>query len=285
MKKLLLIGLSVFLLSSCAELLNLITMANIKKPIASVINTKITRLSFSQADLLIDIKVDNPNNTGIDLAGMDFNLKVNNNSILSGNKNDSLKIPANGSSTIQIPLTVKYEDLYKVFTSLAGDDKSSYQFECGLSFDLPILGLVNIPISKSGELPLLKSPKVKIKKLRLKTFSYSAAYFDLDISVSGSGGIPLVIDNLSYDFSVAGNMWIGGESLRKIALNNEQENVITIPFKLDFISMGRAVYDIVAGSSKFDYDLKGRFNISSENPLLKASEISFKDLNKIAITK
>ncbi len=285
MKKLFLIGISVLLLSACAELLNLLKIAQIEKPTASVTNTQITGLSFSQADLLIDIKINNPNDVGIDLAGLNFDLKINNNSLLSGNKKDPLNILAKGSNTIQLPLSLKYADIYGALTSLLEEDKSTYQFDGVLSFDLPALGMVNIPISKSGELPLLKPPKIKIKKLSLKSFSYSSAYFDLDISVSGSGGVPLFIDNFSYGLNVAGNVWIGGESYRKIDLNDNEEKVITVPFKLDFISMGRAVYDIVASSSNFDYSLDGSMNISSDNPLLKAAEISFKDLNKIAITK
>lgn len=285
MKKILVLGLSVLLLSSCAELLNIFKMANIKKPTASVTNTKITGLSFKQADLLIDIKIDNPNTVGIDLAGMDFDLKINNKSLLSGNKNEPMQIVANGSNTIQVPLSLKYDDIYKIVTSLAGDGQSTYQFSGGLNFDLPVLGIVHIPISKSGELPLLKIPDVKIKKLILKSFSFSAAYFDLEISVSGAGGVPLFIDNLSYNFNVGGKMWIGGETHRRIDLNNQKENVITVPFKLDFLSMGKAAYDIVAGSADFDYSLDGSMNISSDNPLLKAAEVNFNDLSKIVISK
>jgi len=285
MKKILLLGVAIILLNGCAELLNLLKMANIKKPTASVTSTKITGLSFTQADLLIDIKIDNPNNVEINLAGMNFDLKINNNSLLSGNKNDPLTIVANGSNSILVPLTLKYKDIYKIVTSLAEDAKSTYQFSGGLDFDLPVLGMVNILISKSGELPMLKMPKVKIKKLSLKSFSFNAAYFDLDIAVAGSGGIPLFIDNFAYEFNVGGNMWIGGESHRKVALNDKSENVITVPFKLNFISMGKAVYDLVAGSGNFDYTLDGSMNISTDNPLINAAEVSFKELSKISITK
>ena len=59
-----------------------------------------------------DIKIDNPNNIAIDLAGLDYGLKINQSSLFSGTKNDPLNIGAKGSSTIQIPLSLKYEDIY-----------------------------------------------------------------------------------------------------------------------------------------------------------------------------
>ena len=113
MKRFLILITFTFILSGCAELLQLLQQSTMKKPKVTVIDTKLTGLSFSKVDLLFDIKIDNPNSVEISLAGLDYGLKINGNSHFSGTKNDPLNIGAKGSSTIQIPLSLKYADIYK----------------------------------------------------------------------------------------------------------------------------------------------------------------------------
>ncbi len=285
MKRILLLLTFTFILSGCAELLQLLQQSNIQKPSASVIDAKLSGLSFSKADLLFDIKIDNPNNVGINLAGLDYGLKINNFSLFSGTKDDPLNIAAKGSSTIQVPLSLKYDDIYKTVKTLTGQDKSTYTFEGGVSFDLPVLGKIRLPLSKSGELPLLKLPKIKVKNISMESLSWSGASMKLDIAVKGTGGINLFIDKLSYGLNIAGKNWVSGTTNNKIAINTAGEKVVSIPFKLDFLSMGRAVYDIVTKDAELGYNFDGDMNISSDNPLLKAANFSFEDLSKIKIKK
>ncbi|KAA3615074.1 MAG: hypothetical protein D8M58_11520 [Calditrichaeota bacterium] len=274
-----------FFFTGCAELLQLLQQSSVQKPTASVTATKLTGLSFTKADLLFDIKINNPNGIAIDLAGLDYGLKINESSLFSGTKNDPLNIEAKGSSTIQIPLSLKYDDIYKTVKSLTGKGKSSYTFEGGLSFDLPVLGKIRLPLSKTGELPLLKLPKVKLKDISMKNLSWSGASMQLDIAVKGSGGLDLFVDNLAYGLKIAGKNWVSGKVTDKIAVNSSGEKIVSIPFKLDFLSMGKAVYDIATGDAELNYNFDGDMNISSDHPLLKAANFSFEDLSKIKISK
>jgi len=285
MKRFLILITFTIILSGCAELLQLLQQSTMKKPKVTVIDTKLTGLSFSKVDLLFDIKIDNPNSVEISLAGLDYRLKINGNSLFSGTKNDPLNIGAKGSSTIQIPLSLKYADIYKTIKTLAGQEKSTYTFEGGVSFDLPVLGKIRLPISKSGELPLLKLPKIKVKDIRMKSLSWSGASMQLDILVKGNGGLNLFVDNLSYGLNIAGKKWVSGTVADKIAVNSAAEKVVSIPFKLDFLSMGRALYDVVTGDAELSYNFDGAMNISSDNPLIKAANFSFEDLSRIKILK
>jgi len=285
MKRFLIFVSLIFFITGCAELLQLLQQSSMKKPTASVIDAKMTGLSFSQADLLFDIKIDNPNNVAISLAGLDYGLQINKNSLFSGTKNDALNIDAKGFSTIQIPLSLKYEDIYKTVKTLTSQDKSSYTFNGGVSFDLPVLGKFRIPLSKTGELPLLRLPKIKVKDISMKSLSWSGAEMQLDIAVKGNGGLNLLVDKLSYGLNIAGKKWVGGDVTKKISVNSLGEKVVSVPFKLDFLSMGKAVYDIATGDAELNYNFDGDMNISSDHPLLKAANFSFEDLSKIKISK
>jgi LEA14-like dessication related protein len=285
MRRFLILSLALFIISGCAELQNIIKQAGIKKPTAQVTNSKINGLSFSSVDLLFDIQVDNPNSVGVNLAGMDYSLMINQNSLFSGDKNDPLKIEATKSSTIQIPVTLKFKDIYQTVKDLGSGDKSTYSFKGGLSFNLPVLGAVRIPISKSGEIPLIKLPKISVKNISLKNLSWNGAAMQLDIGVKGTGGMALFLEKMNYGLNIGGREWVSGQSTKKVAINPSGEQVVSVPFKLDFLSMGRAVYDIVTGDAALDYKLTGDMKLSADNPLLKAANISFDDLSKIKISK
>jgi LEA14-like dessication related protein len=284
MKWTLLFFLLAFLLSGCAQLQNILQQS-VKKPTAQVTNAQISGLSFSQIDLLFDIKVDNPNTIGVNLAGLDYGLKINEHELFSGNKKDALTIEASASNTIQIPLTLQFNDIYKAVGQLSGQEKSTYSFNGGVSFDLPVLGLVRLPISISGEIPLISLPKVSVKNISLKTLSWSGAAMQLDIVLKGTGGLDLFVENLNYGLNIGGQKWVSGKTDNKIAVNSAGEKIISVPFKLNFVDMGRALYDMVTGDAELNYKLIGDMKLSSENPLLKASTISFDDLSKIKINK
>jgi LEA14-like dessication related protein len=216
---------------------------------------------------------------------MDYALKINQNSLFSGNKTDPLEIAAQGSSAVQIPISLKYEDIYKAVTDLAGKKNSTYTFDGGLSFNLPVLGNVRLPVSKTGEIPLIKLPKVKVKNINLQSLSWSGASLNMDIAVIGSGGMDLLLDNLSYGLNISGKNWVNGSINNPQKLNADGESIISVPFKLDFMKMGRAAYDIVTGDAQLDYRFTGDMKVSADHPLLKATSFSFEDLSKIKIGK
>ena len=246
-----------FFLNGCAEILKILQQSNIQKPTVQITNSKITGLSFTQADLMFDVQINNPNTVSVNLAGMDYALKINQNSLFSGNKTDALAIAAQGASSVQIPVTLKYEDIYKAVSDLSGKKNSTYTFDGGLSFNLPVLGNVRLPISTTGEIPLLKLPKVKVKSINLDSFSWSGASLNLNIAVAGNGGMDLLLDNLSYGLNIGGKNWINGSTNKQQKLSADSEQIISVPFKLDFLQMGRTVYDIIKGDATLDYSLTG----------------------------
>ncbi len=287
MKKIMIVLLfmsSLLVLSGCAELLQLLQMQQVQKPSAKVVNGKITGLSFSKVDLLFDVRIDNPNNIKVDLAGLDYNFQVNAYSLVNGNKNDALVINAKASSNVQIPVSLTYQDIYNTVKSLQSEKQSKYQLDGGVSFNLPVLGAVRIPLSFGGDIPLLRIPEVKMKNISLKTLSWSGAELQMDFVLEGQGGLDLLVNNFQYGLNVAGNNWIDG-TINSINLNSAGEKTINVPIKLSFLDMGRSVYNMITGDAELDYKLFGDFKVSADHPLLNATSFSFEDISKIKINK
>ena len=200
-------------------------------------------------------------------------------------QNEPLSINAMGSSNVKIPLSINYNDLYQAIKSLKEQDNSQYAFDGGLSFNLPVLGNVRIPISASGSIPLLKLPKIKVNKVALKSYSWSSASLELDMEINNNAAMPLVFDKLNYGLAIAGKSWVAGTITEKISLDPNGDKAVKIPFKLNFIEMGRSLYDIIAGDEELNYSLEGSADVLIDHPLFKKETFEFEDLSKIKIFK
>ena len=60
------------IIPSCANLSKMLNQMNIKEPVASVEDAKITGLDFEKIDLIFGIDVKNPNTIGIAMDGFDY---------------------------------------------------------------------------------------------------------------------------------------------------------------------------------------------------------------------
>lgn len=275
----------VFSINQCAEMINILNQANIQKPVVNLSDVKMTGLSFDSVDLLFHIDIDNPNNVGIKLAGFDYDLQIEDNSFISGKQDNGLAIKANGSEIIQLPLTLKFKDIYNTFSIVKDLDSVQYKLNSGLSFNLPVLGDIRIPVTKSGNIPTLKLPSINFKKLKMDQIKLTGADLTLQINIDNHNAFAFILKNIDYKLNVAGTPWIDGKMNQSMNISAKQENIINIPISLNFLSMGQSVYNIVNGNQSLNYSLKGNADMGSSLPLLGDFNIPFNQTGNTNIDK
>ena len=275
----------VFYLNQCTEVLNLLNQVNIKEPDVKISNIKMTGLSFDNVDLLFNIDIDNPNNVGINLAGFDYDLQIEQNSFMSGKQNNGLAIKANGTETIQLPLTLKFKDIYDTFTKSKDLDSVQYSLITGLSFNLPVLGDIRIPVSKSGNIPALKLPSIGFKKIKMNQLKLTGADLTLQIKLVNPNAFAFILKDMNYKLNVAGAQWIDGKMNQSTNISAKQENIIDIPISLNFMNMGTSMYNIIKGDQNLNYSLNGSANMGSSLSLLGDFTIPFNQTGNMNIEK
>jgi LEA14-like dessication related protein len=258
---------------------------NVQKPTVEITNAKISKLSFDDLDLLFDIQINNPNTVGISLAGFDYDLLINENSFISGNQSDQLQIDAQKSNTIQLPVTLKFLDIYNTFNDLKNNDQSKYQIKCGLNFDIPVIGKTRIPISKIGDIPLLKMPKFSFSSVKLKNIGITGANLILEAKFNNPNTFSMLIDQMSYTFQVNGKNWLTGNASQKLSTDNKAESIIEIPVSLDFLQMGSSLYQLISGGTNLNYNFTGKLDIKNSHPLLNSLSLPFNESGKFDILK
>jgi len=128
-------------------------------PKVTVSDVQLSGVSLAGADLVFHLQVDNPNSRGMVLESIGYKLRLNGKPMLEGRHDDRIEIAA-GASAVELPMTVGYSDLLRIVKGLASSAKPFYDIDAELRFAVPVLGIVNVPLTRHGEIPL---DKVKLK--------------------------------------------------------------------------------------------------------------------------
>ena len=277
--------LSAMLLSSCSAFRGLLGKAGIKRPQVDFVAGRLAKLSFDAADFLFDVKIRNPNPLGVKLAGFDYDLLINGNSFLKGEQEKEVEIVAKGESIVQLPLSLRFVDLYQTFKGLRDQDVSTYQLNCGFSFDLPVLGVVNIPVSKKGSFPLLKLPTVDLDALKLKNLSFSGAELQLMVRLSNPNALSMMLERFQYHLEINGRRWISGDLKGNMQVTSKSESHIEIPISLDFLQVGQSVYQILTGGESLRYQFGGKLDLTTSIALLSNVSLPFDRSGSVKLIK
>jgi LEA14-like dessication related protein len=281
---LILLGLATIFISSCSTLSG-VMQERVKKPEVEFLDARLDKISFDSIGLMFDLKVRNPNSVGLKLAGFSYEFLINGVSFVNGNQERNIDIEARGESPIQFPVSFGFLNLYETFQSLRDQDVSNYQINFGFSFNVPVLGVVTIPVSKSGDFPLLKIPKLSIESLRLRNLSLTGADLRLGVKLNNPNAFSMLLDKLHYDFEVNGLQWISGESIEASQVPEKGEGLIEIPIRLNLIELGRSVYQLLNSNNDLNYQFGGDININTSLPLLGKVNLPFDHSGKIKVTR
>lgn len=262
------------LLSSCS-VFNSMFAEKVRKPEVDFIGARVNELSFDSVGLLFDLKIRNPNSLGLKMAGFSYDLLINNSSFVKGNQDRELEISARGENTVQIPVSIGFLDLYQVFQSLLDQDVSRYQINCSFSFDVPVLGVVSIPVSKDGEFPLLKLPKVSLDSLKLRNLTLSGAELTLRIGLGNPNSFSMIFSRLKYQLEINGESWISGDAKEGVEVAEKGEAFLDIPIRLNFIQMGRSAYQLLNRDESLNYQFGGMIDLATSMPLLEQVNLPF----------
>ena len=258
------------LLSSCAALQD---VTQIQAPRVSFQDVRYTGLSFDAIDLAVDVNIHNYNPVSINFSGFDYEFDINDNPFLTGQQEYAFSIAAMDQTTVQIPVSVNYQDVYNTVSSLLTEDQASYRMAGGVLFDVPVLGQLRIPFSKRGEFPAVKLPDIQVSGLRVTRLDVGGADIALNLEIANPNAFELLLNRIDYTLLINGrNLMQGiGEPQTRIAKNSSAP--LSLGMSLDFAQVGLTLYQILSGQNQVNYELQGSLDVGSSLPLLKHATI------------
>lgn len=259
--KLLLTAALCLIMSSCAMLRDL---SNIALPQMSFNRVGIQGFGFNEATLLFTFDVDNPNPVGLTAQRYSYDFLINNSSFVSGEHRDRVSISRESSSLLEVPVTIKFTELYRAFSSILQDDQFDYNLNTRFTFDVPGLGEQSIPINAAGSLPVPKIPKFEFGGFDINRISLAGADMELKFQVTNPNVFPLALLGADYSLEVNGRNWLDTALQNPISLASSESSEIVIPVQLNAMQMGSVLGELIAGETDFDYRLTGDANIGAE---------------------
>jgi len=243
------------------------------KPTAKLTNTRLTNINFDKVDLVFDLAVENKSQVSIKLAGLDYDFKIDKQSLISGVTAQAIKVAARSTSTIQLPVTLKFADLKKLQGEIWKQDNFNYQLDTVFNVDLPLIGKYPVPVSKKGTLPVPKIPKLKIKNVKIKKFNLTSAELVTQVEVNNPNNFDLGMSKFNYQLDINQKKWGQGNISQKSTIAKKGTGTINIPVKLDLMSIGKSTYNLLLNKSDLSYKLSGDVTLDTGIELLRDFKI------------
>lgn len=142
---------------------------NIQRPTAAVRGMSIGSLDSAGFTMNFDVELSNPNSIALPLKQADYKLGLGGVNVVQGKATPEGAIPAGGSTAVQVPVTLTYENLLAARDAiLKSGGNVPYDFDAGVSFaqSTGLFGDVRVPLKFQGTLPikdLLSNPQALLQ--------------------------------------------------------------------------------------------------------------------------
>lgn len=125
-------------------------MHSIEKPKADVTNVSVSSATFSGVSGELALDVTNPNNFGVPLSGIDWQLSIGGTRAVTGSVQLSQTIPARGVAPVTTSLSIGTGDAIAVAGVLARGARD-YQINVKLHFSTTV-GQIDVDVAHTGQL-------------------------------------------------------------------------------------------------------------------------------------
>ena len=226
-----------------------------KKPKVALKKVDVTGVDFREARLRADVEVENRIPVPVKLAKVDWGVKIDGKSLVSGDISQAMEIPANGVLPVQIPFTLKFEDLYRISQKYKDQDEAPFRLEGSLSVETPV-GPISLPFHHDGKVPVLKIPQIDLAKAEVKGVSFTGAELRFKFNVKNPNKVALDLRSLDYALTLAGAKILDGELPNVLKVPGKGQGSFDADVRVSF-AQAAAAAQAIANKSNAAYSLDG----------------------------
>ncbi len=244
---------------NCASLVK--TLFN--PPQVGIDHVELRNIALTGADLIIHVKINNPNSVGATLNHIAYTLDLDGERLLGGKKEDKTEIKSNDTSLIALPVSVNYSGLRSGISGALAKKSLPYGFRGKVVLDTPV-GPMNFDIDEAGEIPVPDRPRFEIEKIALSEFGVTSATLMVHIKVSNNHDFELDVRKFRYEFSLQDNLISAADINVQRSVAQDKSMSIALPVTLKVLGVKRSVVDMIKSGKikyfmKFDLDIQTRF--------------------------
>jgi len=250
------IALTAAVLAGCTAVEQLI-----KPPSVDVEGVKISGLSFQEIELDLALLIRNPNPFGVQLNGFEYALIVQQHQVLSGEKNQTVRLAGANQSRITIPVTLIFSDLRDLIKEAGDLDSLAYQVR-GHFKPGGVLAGMNVPFSASGSLPNIRPPRLGFSGLRVAKMGLTGVDLELVLDLENRNSFSYALGQLDYEIALAGESVASGSTRDAAEIPSRGSTEIRLPLSLNFSAISSSLLSLLRGD-RIDCSVNGGAELTS----------------------
>jgi len=228
---------------------------NIQTPTVEFAGSRLESASLHDAKLNFLIHVENPNPVALPIQGLNYSLDINHKKLLSGSAQQGTRIPAESGIDLSLPIVIRYEDFLEGLHQLQQQNSFEYTLQGDVN-----LGILQVPYSASGSIPLPKLPQITLKTIKVRRFTLEGIETAMLFNVSNANDFPVRADGMSYQLLLDNVTTVSGENTQAIDVPPHSNSTIEINNKLNLTELGK-VFDTFRQGHNIKTQLTGQLNI------------------------
>ncbi|MCC5925937.1 MAG: LEA type 2 family protein [Bacteroidetes bacterium] len=248
---------------------------SVQTPEVTYTSMKFNSLSFDGVTLDFDFEVDNPNRLDLRALGYTYGFSVEGNEFLSGSSDRGIDLAARSASTVTVPISLNFRELYNSVSAIATQDSIAYGVASTFAFDIPVLGRREVPVSAAGYLPIPRLPRLSLENISVGSLSLSGAEVLVSLKFNNPNNFSMSLSDVDYTLNVDGSRWISSVIREQIQVDARSEQIVTVPVRLDLGQLGMSVYRMLTGSQAFNYEVTGNGTVDLDLPFFESSRLPF----------
>jgi LEA14-like dessication related protein len=182
---------------------------------------------------------------------------------------------------IQLPVTVAFSSLFAALKGVKAGAVVPYRADFMIGVDTPILGRVDVPLSKSGELPVPAVPQVELSSLAIGKLSLDQMKASAKLQIRNTNHFALDLTKLGVSFSLGGQDVGSSKLASPLSVPAGQAAMVEIPLSFSPRNVGLGIVNLLKGD-QIAYQVSGSIDANSRfGPL----SLPFSHIGNTAITR
>lgn len=232
------------------------------KPTADVTGIHIPCINLEKADIVVDVLIKNPNPVPIPLVDINYLIESDGRKLVSGLIPDAGTIHAHGEETVNIPVSLIYDDIKSTYADIKPGSIIPYKIKVDLIVDVPVFGRLTLPLEKNGEIPIPYKPDVDVEKIHFEKFSWEETIAVLHLKLENMNDFDLGLNALDYEVWLSEVSVGGAEISESTKIEKNGISYIDVPISFRPKDFGSALWDMIRGKGT-GYSIKGHIDVDT----------------------
>ncbi|MDR0315529.1 MAG: LEA type 2 family protein, partial [Treponema sp.] len=208
-----------------------------REPVLSLQSVAISKITFTAADLLCKVKVENPNAIDIPFPEVGWEIFINKNSFITGIIKNNQSLKPRRSTVIDVPISLNYLEVFNTFRSLKGSKQADYRVTLAAKIPLPIMGDKVFNFAHEGIFPVLQMPKLSMPSMKIDKMNFTRAEILCTVNVENPNNFALPSPKIAYDYTVNRNSFIKSSIDNASPLAAASVTAIPIRFTVNYADL------------------------------------------------